>query len=195
MSFFSSAFRAMSSIQQSESLFQFSIQSCRSLFGIQSPLFIIKHSQPPSLCNLVFRTSSFTITHSEPLVSLVFKATFLAFKVVILFQFGVQSHITSIQSYRFLLVQNSQSSSSLQMFRALSLRLRVFLLIYGLESFFPFRALSSQPRVVHFIYDLDSFFPFRALSSLPRVVHFIYDPESFFPFRALISQPRVIFLI
>ena len=104
MSFFNSAFRAMFSVRQSKSLFQFSVQSRHSLFGIQSPLFTVKRLEPPSLRSLEFRASLFTVSHLEPLASLVFRAKILAFRVVILFQFSVQSHIASIQSCHFLLV-------------------------------------------------------------------------------------------
>ena len=55
-----------------------------------------------------FRAIS-SVWNSKPLVSLVFRATFLAFRVVFLFQFGVQSHIASIQGCHFLLVQHSES--------------------------------------------------------------------------------------
>ena len=93
-----------------------SVQSCRSQFGVQS-----HHSflvfRAIIFFSLEFRTMSLvqafkamsSVWHSEPLVNLVFRATFLAFRVVFLFQFGVQSHIASIQSCHFLLVQHSES--------------------------------------------------------------------------------------
>ena len=177
--------------QRSDTHFQFGIQSRRSESGIQGHQsawhskpsyfqFSIQshwstwHSDATIFLQFGIQRHQ-SVWHLEPPFSFssTFRATFLAFRVVILFQFDVQSHIASIQSYRFLLVQHSGSFSSLQMFRALSSQLRVVLFICDLESFFTFRALSSQPRVVYFIYDPESFFLLKPWA---------YDPESFFLF-------------
>ena len=104
-------------------------------FRRSEPSFIVRNSkssfiprvQSHHIFSLIFRAISQSVIqshhfrlvwrsepHSQHLelsfsFSLAFRATFLAFKVFFLFQFGIQSHITSIQDCHFLLVQHSES--------------------------------------------------------------------------------------
>ena len=122
MSFFNQAFRSTISLQ-------FDVQSRIFILAFKAVVcfnltfrvvFLVWHSK--LLFDLAFRVvslvqclePSFIVWSSESsfipgvqsyhILGFSFRATFLAFRVVFLFQFGVQSHITSIQDCHFLLV-------------------------------------------------------------------------------------------
>ena len=96
-----SVFRVMSSVRHSKpSPFLVRHSELHLQFDVQGRVFSIWHSDP--LVSLAFKCHHISsVWHSKPLVNLAFRAT-------IFLQFSVQSHIPSIQSCYFLLVQLSE---------------------------------------------------------------------------------------
>ena len=144
-----------------------------SQFGVQShhPITIehslpsFRHSEPHSLHSessfIVWSSESSFIpgVQSHHILGSVFRATFLAFRVLkfrvaFLFQFGVQSHIASIQGCHFLLVQRqSHSYHSEPLSSVLGVQSHVFNLEFNLE----FRATSLVQRSEpHFHFGIQS---------------------------------------
>ena len=118
-----------------ESHLQFGVQSLHILrFGVQSR----RSQHSSSFVNLELRAITSSIWHSKPLLSLAFKAT-------IFLQFGVQSHVPSIQSCPFLLVWRSEPHCQhLGLPFSFSLAFRVILTI--LSHFHQFRCSESYPQ-------------------------------------------------
>ena len=133
--------------------------------GVQSHhLFQFRCSKPSLSVLGVQRVISPSLGETSLLISAL-RATFLAFRVVFLFQFGVQTHVASIQGFHFLLIQHSESFLPFGS-TFISFRRSKSCLQFGIQSHHPF-----QFGVQSHIFSLDFkvvflVLTFRAISSI-----------------------------